>query len=423
MRRLALALLAVLAVAGCGPFGGAYNLPLPGGADLGGHPYVVRAQFRNVLDLVPQAGVKVNDVTVGKVTAITLLHGPWTAEVTLAVNGDVRLPATASAALRQSSLLGEKYVELVAPPDGAGQPPLADGAVIPVERTSRSVEVEEVFGALSMLLNGGGVQQLQDISRELSTVSSGNESQLRTLLATVTDFAGRLDAHRGDITRALDGLNRLAATLDGQKDAFAHVLDTIGPGLDVLDQQRGQLVDMLRALENLSGVAVDTVRRSKDDLVADLTALTPTLRKLAEAGANLPASLQLLFTFPFTDFGAKSLRGDFVNMYIKFDLGSLVSNLLPDPAAPQPGVPQPGAPPTTDSPTTEQPTTEPPATGDAPPLPLPTTEPPITSTTPPVGTTTVQPSTGQPPSSEQPPSSSPTPPPGSSAPPSTTGSG
>ena len=49
-----------------------YDLPLPGGADVGAHPYTVTAQFTDVLDLVPQAAVKVNDVAVGRVQSITL---------------------------------------------------------------------------------------------------------------------------------------------------------------------------------------------------------------------------------------------------------------------------------------------------------------------------------------------------------------
>ena len=91
-------------------------MPLPGGADLGDHPYRVVAQFGDVLDLVPQAGVKVNDVAVGRVERIELARDSWTAVVTMLVNGDVRLPANAGAELRQSSLLGEKFVELTAPP-------------------------------------------------------------------------------------------------------------------------------------------------------------------------------------------------------------------------------------------------------------------------------------------------------------------
>ena len=53
--------------------------------------------------------VKVNDVSVGKVTAIDL-EG-YQALVTLEVRRDVELPDNAVAELRQTSLLGEKFVE------------------------------------------------------------------------------------------------------------------------------------------------------------------------------------------------------------------------------------------------------------------------------------------------------------------------
>src|SRR3712207_492756 len=109
--------LVALLLAGCteGGFGGLYNTPLPGGADVGDHPYQVTAQFGDVLDLVPQASVKVNDVAVGRVAKIELAPDNKVALVTLVVNGSVTLPANAGAELRQSSLLGEKYVQLRQP--------------------------------------------------------------------------------------------------------------------------------------------------------------------------------------------------------------------------------------------------------------------------------------------------------------------
>ena len=80
-------------VTGCGSggFNGMYAVPLPGGADLGDHPYRLTAQFGNVLDLVPQASVKVNDVSVGKVDKIELASDNVTAVVSMIVNGNVEL--------------------------------------------------------------------------------------------------------------------------------------------------------------------------------------------------------------------------------------------------------------------------------------------------------------------------------------------
>ncbi|AEW95595.1 MULTISPECIES: MCE family protein [Streptomycetaceae] len=297
--------------------GTAGDLPLPGGADLGGHPFRITAEFTDVTSLVPQAAVKVNDVAVGRVTGVAVTPGRWTATVTMKVNGAVRLPANAYARVAQSSLLGEKYVELSAPPDGrTATGRLTGGAAIPVSRTDRDPEVEEVFGALSMVLNGGGVAQLRTITTELNKALAGNEPQVRSLLGRLATLTSDLDAHRGEITAALDGVDRLSATLATRDRQIGTVLTGLSPGLKVLDQQRGALLTMLRSLDALSSVAVDTVNRSKDDMVADLTALAPTLRRLADAGKDLPDSLQVLLTYPFTDEVLRGIKGDYLNVYL-----------------------------------------------------------------------------------------------------------
>ncbi|WP_156757950.1 MCE family protein [Actinokineospora pegani] len=329
LKLAAVAAAAAVGISGCG-FTGVYDLPLPGGADLGDDPYRVKVEFRDVLDLVPQSAVKVNEVAVGRVEEIGLAEDGWTAQVTLLVRGDVVLPANADAKVRQTSLLGEKYIELARPPAGVrADGELTDGAVIPVSRTNRNTEVEEVLGALSMLLNGGGVEQLRDITRELNKATEGRETDIKALLDNVDTAVSTLDEGKGDITRAIDGINRLAMTLNGQRDRVAGVIDNIGPGLKVLTDQRRQLVTMLRSLDSLSGVAIDTVNRSQEDLVADLKALTPTLLKLGEAGNNLPNALELLVTFPFTDAAVAGVKGDYFNIYADIDLNlqNIVDNL------------------------------------------------------------------------------------------------
>jgi phospholipid/cholesterol/gamma-HCH transport system substrate-binding protein len=332
---------ALLAGCGSGGFDGVYTMPLPGGADLGDRPYRVTVRFKDVLDLVPQAGVKVNDVAVGKVEEIDLAPDGWTAEVTVAVNGDVVLPANSVAKLRQSALLGEKFIELAKPAAGKEEGRLSDGALIPIDRTNRNPEVEEVFGALSLLLNGGGVAQLQDIAKELNAATEGNEPEIRSLLTNLNTLVTQLDGHKAEITRALDGVNRLGGTLNAQRDQIGGVLDTLEPGLKVLADQRTQLVTLLQALDELSGVAVDTVDKSKADLVADLKALTPTLQKLAEAGTNLPNAFQLLFTYPFPDAAVDGIKGDYTNLYanIDLDLGNIVDNLGSSRQGLLPGIP------------------------------------------------------------------------------------
>lgn len=323
-RTTVVAVLAALGVAagGCAPagFDGVYDLPLPGGADLGDDPYRVTVRFDDVLDLVPHAAVKVNDVAVGRVESIALADtDDWQAEVVLSVNGDVELPADSIANIRQSSLLGEKFVELDAPRSDtprANRAPLEDDALIPAARTNRHPEVEEVFGALSLLLNGGGIAQLRTINKELTAAMEGNEVDIKRFLSEVDHLVSDLDAHRDEITDALDGMNRLSATLAGREEQIRGALNDLTPGLRELRDQREALVSMLSSLDELSDVAVDVVERTREDLVADLRALAPVLRRLADAGASLPRALEILPTFPFTDAVLDGIEGDYLNAYL-----------------------------------------------------------------------------------------------------------
>jgi len=308
-----------VAVAGCssGGFGGIYSIPLPGGANLGSHPYQVTARFADALDLVPQSAVKVNDVSVGRVTGISLPQGSWTASVTMLINGSVRLPANAIAQVEQSSLLGEQFVALSAPPGVPAAGTLANGAVIPAYRTTSNVTVEEVLGALSLLLNGGGISQLHTITTELTVALKGDAPQIRSLLVRLHTLLANFNAHRGDIMTALDGLNTLSATLAARDRQIGNVLDHLTPGLRVLADERDQLVTMLNSLHALSGVAVATINASQTDLVNDLRLLTPTLTELANAGQSLPLALQVLLTYPFTDQVLNDVQGDYLNIYLK----------------------------------------------------------------------------------------------------------
>lgn len=334
-RIVTILVVALFALTGCG-IQSLQDLPLPGGAALGPEPYTVTAQFTNVVDLVPNNSVRVNDVPVGVVREISLAPDGWTAQVVVEVNGAVVLPANSTARLRQTSLLGEKFVELMPSPTDPPQGRLAAGALIPADRTDVGAQVEEVLGALSLLLNGGGVEKVQTIARELNAATTGNEAQLRSLLQNLDQFVGTLDRQKADIVRAIDSLERLSRTLVDQRARIANVIDNLGPGLDVLNQQRGLLVGTLQSLNRLSDVGTDVIRRSQANTVADLRALQPILRNLVEAGDALPGSLQILLTIPFADRSLDVIKGDFanINVRLELDLQAILTNILNNPAVP-----------------------------------------------------------------------------------------
>lgn len=275
-----------------------YELPLPGGADLGSDPYTVTVQFRDVLDLVPQSAVRVDDIAVGKVTKIRL--DGWTATATLKINRDVELPDNAEAQIRQTSLLGEKFVSL-APPTTGGVGQLGNGDRIPLDRSGRNPDIEEVLGAASLLLNGGGLEKTNTIVKELNKTLDGNEPEIKQLLQSTTTFVGQLDDNKADILTALEKVDNLARATQDQEGAITAALDDLPEALRVLNAQRDDLVGLLTSLDRLSDTATGVIRRSKDDTLAVLRDLEPTLRELANAGDDLATASQLIFSFPFTD--------------------------------------------------------------------------------------------------------------------------
>ena len=285
----------LMGVSGCQ---GAFDLPLPGGAANRGDIFRVTAEF-----------------AVEKIE----LNG-WTARVTLRLPKNVELPDNAVAELKQTSLLGEKYVQLSAPSDAAPQGRLGDGDNIPLARTGRNPEVEEVLSALSLLLNGGGVAQLKIIETELNNAVGGNQAQIKDLIKQLDIFIGGLDDQKSEIVRAIDNIDKLAGKLAAQKDDIAQALDALPGGLKVLADQRQQLVQMLQALSRLGAVGTQVIQQSKADTAANLKALAPILGQLTKAGDDLPKSLQLLLTYPFSDATTGAMKGDFTNMSIDMDL-------------------------------------------------------------------------------------------------------
>ncbi|MGW3245549.1 MCE family protein [Streptomyces sp. NPDC001070] len=315
-------------------FNGLYDVPLPGGAAGHGHAYHVTVEFRDVLDLVPQSAVKVNNVTVGAVEKVEL--DGWHARVRLRVADSVKLPGNAVAELRQTSMLGEKYVALQAPTGVTPSGRLGDGDVIPLSRSGRNPEIEEVLSALSALLNGGGVAQLHTITRELNKALTGREDRVKSLLKELDTFVGGLDDQKSQIVRALKGVDRLSRTLREQRATIGKAVDSIPPALKILADQRRDLTRMLTSLSDLGKAGTKVINASGDDVVANLRSLRPILTRLNQAGADLPNALELMTTYPFPRNVTDAIKGDYVNLKITadLDLKSLYGNLSKGPGGP-----------------------------------------------------------------------------------------
>jgi phospholipid/cholesterol/gamma-HCH transport system substrate-binding protein len=319
--RLAAGLLVALFAAGLSGCGwrGLNSIALPGTEGGGPGSYTIRAQLPDVDNIEQNSRVRVGDVTVGNVTKIE--RQDWHALVTMVVDGDVNLPANATAAIGQTSLLGSLHVELAPPTDAPPEGRLHDGSLIPLTSGAAYPSTEQTLAAVSLLLNGGGIGQVQDIIKAFSTAFAGREDDLRSLIQQLDKFVSYLNDQSGDIISATDSLNNLAGQFADQKPVVDKALRTIPDALAVLKDERQNLAGALDQLGKFSALAADSVNQTKENLVQELRQVGPVVESLANAGPSLTRSLSDLATYPWPNENIETfVRGDYTNLTAVIDL-------------------------------------------------------------------------------------------------------
>jgi phospholipid/cholesterol/gamma-HCH transport system substrate-binding protein len=321
LRRAARGPLAVaiaIGISGC-QWQGANSLPLPGTRGHGEGSYTVQAQLPDVNNIQRNSRVRVGDVTVGSVTKIE--RQGWHALLTMSIDGGVQLPANATAKIGQTSLLGSLHVELAPPSNAAPEGRLHDGSLIPLSSGGAYPSTEQTLAAVSSLLNGGGIGQIQDITQALSSAFAGREDDLRSLIQQLDVFVGSLNDQTDEIIATSDSLNNLVGQFAEQKPVVDKALRTLPDALSVLKDEREQLANALDQLGKFSALAADSVNQTKDNLVKELKDLGPVLQSLADTGPALTRSLSFFSTFPFPKETLTNwFRGDYANLTAIVDL-------------------------------------------------------------------------------------------------------
>ncbi|MFC9362165.1 MCE family protein [Rhodococcus sp. NPDC057014] len=309
----------VAAAAGC-RFDGINSIGLPGNV-VGGDAHEVTVELADIQNLVGNSPVKANNVIVGNISHIT--GDNWGAKLTLEIDPRAEIPANVSAKLAQTSVLGSQYLELTVPPGVEAVGALADGDVIPLDRTSQYPSTEEVLSALALVLNGSGLQQIRTVTSELNRVLGGREESLRSLFGNLEEFVSGVDQQRDDIVRAIDGLDRLGAELASQNQTIDRGITSIQPALQILDEQQKQLTTMLNDVGRFGEVATEVLESSREDLDANLRSLQPVLSQLAAAGDHLPEALKIAATVPFpVTTTQRAIKGDYMNLFLTLDVSA-----------------------------------------------------------------------------------------------------
>ncbi|WP_197417556.1 MCE family protein [Mycobacterium sp. GA-2829] len=313
----------VLLLAGC-QFGGLNSLNMPGTAGHGAGAYKITVQLPDVATLPQNSPVMVNDVTVGSVSGIDAVQrsdGTFYAAVQVSLDGDVDLPQNATAKVAQTSLLGSQHIELAAPKDEPAVGRLKDGSQIPLDRTGRYPSTEEVLSSLGVVVNKGNLGALQDITDEAYTAVAGREGTFADLIPRLAELTSSLDRQTNDIIAAMEGLDRFAGILSRSRDSLGRTLDTLPAALEVLNNNRANIVEAFGALRSFAVIASRVLSETKTDFAADLKDLYPVIKSLNDNADDFIKDLEFLPTFPFHyKYLRNAVRGDYLNVFVTFDL-------------------------------------------------------------------------------------------------------
>lgn len=243
---------------------------------LGFQRYEVDVEFRQAAGLYEGAEVTYLGHPVGKVKAMKVKGDRLVATLNLTTDTDI--PADVSAEIHSRSAVGEQYVGLV-PADGNGDDLLADGDLIPMDRTSAPVEIGPVLDNVYALVESLDEKQLSILLRETSRGLDGRTGDLQTILDAGSELISLADANyeqtaalirgtgplldtingrSGNINRLTQNLAQVTAELRAGDDDIRALLDR-GPEFatttnDLLDDLETDLPPLLEAINTVSGV-------------------------------------------------------------------------------------------------------------------------------------------------------------------------
>jgi phospholipid/cholesterol/gamma-HCH transport system substrate-binding protein len=297
---------------------GIANVPLPIGRGTGPNHMTIYVQMPDTLALNTNSRVRVADVWVGTVRDIRLKN--WIATLTLDVDPTVKLPANATAKIGQTSLLGTQHVELAAPPNPSPQP-LKSGDTIGLMNSSAYPTVERTLASVAVILNGGGIANLDLIQTEILNILDGHVDQVREFLKRLDTFTAELNRQRDDLTRAIDSTNQLLTIVANRSDTLDRVLTDIPPLIQHFADTRDLFADASESLGRFSDAANRALSDTRPNLHQSLQSLQRPLSQLDRASPYVVGSLKLGLTAPFNiDYVSKVIRGDYVNVSGALDL-------------------------------------------------------------------------------------------------------
>jgi phospholipid/cholesterol/gamma-HCH transport system substrate-binding protein len=297
---ISLAVIAVLIMAAFR----AQDLPLIGG----GETYY--ADFSESGGLKADDEVRIAGVRVGKVESVEL-DGDHV-KVTFRVKTDSDFGEQTQAAIKVKTLLGAMYLALE--PAGDGQ--LAEGAEIPVERTSSPYDVVDAFSGLASTSERIDTDQLAKSLTTLADLTRNTPEEFRNALDGVSRLSTTIASRDDQIDSLLTNLDRVTTVLNDRDDDIIGLMKDSDVLFRALVARRDAVHNLLVSTSTLSQELTALIRQSREDLKPALEHLENVVAVLNKNEDNLDNSLRLMAPF-YRVFASTLGNGPWFDTYIQ----------------------------------------------------------------------------------------------------------
>ncbi|MGW7367182.1 MCE family protein [Streptomyces sp. NPDC054841] len=258
-------------------------------------PVRVTAYFPRTVGIYPGSDVRVLGVRIGEVKEIT----PEGRRVRVVLEYDAgrKVPAGAQAAIINSSVVSDRYVQLL--PVYRSGPALASGDVIPESRTAVPVELDRIFDSLhttSEALGPRGANKDGSLSRLLGVSADNLEGQGENLHRTVEDLSlavTTLSDGRKDLFSTIRSLQVFTAALAADDKNVRSFNDSLAKAAGQLAGEREDLAAALRHLGVALADVTDFVRKNKKSLTSNVEGLSKVTKVLVTQRAALAELLEV----------------------------------------------------------------------------------------------------------------------------------
>ena len=268
--------------------------------------YEVKAELSDASGLVPNSNVKIGGVDAGLITELDLTEDD-TAMLTMVLDpGSGQIGSGATAAARPVNLLGEKYVDLEV---GDLKDPQPSGTLIPMERTSTPVEIDDALN----ILEPGVRARLRILINEAGIMLAGRGADFNGLLEelppAIDELAGLVQEAQSETERMgllIEQGDRVLASISGDREDLGKLVDNAANALEVTASRREELgqtfSDAPQALTELT--------HTLNELGVTAGRLEPTARHLAQTADPLHETFEQLPEFANAAEGALKTASD-----------------------------------------------------------------------------------------------------------------